>query len=241
VFEPKVALATTYLNDVRFDLRRGKAGIAYITDSSAEGPNGIIVVDLQTGEAWRRLHDHPSTKAERPPGFLPIVEDRPLLERAEADKPPSPLTTGIDGIAITVDATRIWYCPLASRRWYSVSADALANRAIGDYEVEGTVIDQGDKGGAADGLETDNKGRIYATDWEHNAVVRRLTNGETETLVQDPRLLWPDTLAVAEGYLYVTANQLHRQARFNGGRDMRKPPYDLFRVKIDAGPIQRAP
>ena len=50
-FPPDVALKTTYLNDVRFDLRRGKAGVAFITDSSAEGPNGIIVVDLTAARA----------------------------------------------------------------------------------------------------------------------------------------------------------------------------------------------
>ena len=60
---PSVALPTTYLNDVRFDLRRGEPGIAFITDSSNQGPNGIIVVDLASGQSWRRLHDHPSTKA----------------------------------------------------------------------------------------------------------------------------------------------------------------------------------
>src|SRR5205085_5953124 len=38
-FPESVALKTTYLNDVRFDLRRGKAGVAYITDSSLKGPN----------------------------------------------------------------------------------------------------------------------------------------------------------------------------------------------------------
>ena len=42
-------LDSTYLNDVRFDLRRGEAGLAFITDSSSTGPNGIIVVDLATG------------------------------------------------------------------------------------------------------------------------------------------------------------------------------------------------
>jgi hypothetical protein len=30
---------------VRFDLRRGKAGLAFITDSASKGPNGLIVVD----------------------------------------------------------------------------------------------------------------------------------------------------------------------------------------------------
>ena len=63
LFPTDVALPTTYLNDVRFDLRRGEAGTAFITDSSDQGPNGIIVVDLATGESWRRLHEHPSTKA----------------------------------------------------------------------------------------------------------------------------------------------------------------------------------
>ena len=50
VFPADVALLTTYLNDVRFDLHRGAEGTAFITDSSTPGPNGIIVVDLASGE-----------------------------------------------------------------------------------------------------------------------------------------------------------------------------------------------
>jgi hypothetical protein len=54
----------------------------------------------------------------------------------------------------------------------------------------------------------------------------------------DPRLLWPDTLSLAaDGYLYVTANQLHRQARYNKGNDLRRKPYTLFRVRTDAQPV----
>jgi hypothetical protein len=29
----------------------------------------------------------------------------------------------------------------------------------------------------------------------------------------------------------------HREARFHGGKDLRKKPYSLFRVKVDAGPV----
>jgi hypothetical protein len=43
IFPGDVVLPTTYLSDVRFDLRQGKAGVAYITES---GSAGIIVVDL---------------------------------------------------------------------------------------------------------------------------------------------------------------------------------------------------
>lgn len=71
VLPTDVALPTSYINDVRFDLRRGAAGTAFVTDSTGSGPNGIIVVDLATGDAWRRLHDHPSTRAEPPIAFHP--------------------------------------------------------------------------------------------------------------------------------------------------------------------------
>ncbi|WP_210481464.1 L-dopachrome tautomerase-related protein [Naasia sp. SYSU D00948] len=237
LFDPHVALPTTYLNDVRFDLRRDEAGVAYITDSSDQGPNGIIVVDLATGDAWRRLHDHPSTKALPTHEFQPVVEGRVFLQRSE-DGSTAPVAMGSDGIAISADGERLWYCPLASRRWYSVSTEALVDRRVSDEDVAATVADEGDKGGASDGLETDESGVLYATDYEHNAILRRLPSGELQTLVHDERLLWPDTLSVAaDRHLYVTANQLHRQARYQGGTDCRTYPYALFRVAIGAGPV----
>jgi sugar lactone lactonase YvrE len=100
------------------------------------------------------------------------------------------------------------------------------------------VRDEGDKGGGADGLETDDQGRIYATNYEHNAVLRRSPQGGWETVAHDPRLLWPDTMSIAaDGHLYVTANQLHRQAKYQGGKDLRRKPYSLFRLRLDAGPV----
>jgi sugar lactone lactonase YvrE len=165
-----------------------------------------------------------------------MVEGKPFFERPK-DGPPQPVKMGADGIAIAADGSRVYYCPLISRRWHSVSAEALFDRGLSDADVSATVVDEGDKGGASDGLETDDQGRLYMTDWEHNAVLRRLPDGTVETLVHDPRLLWPDTMSVADGYLYVTSNQLHRQAKYQNDEDRRQYPYSLFRVPIDAGPI----
>jgi sugar lactone lactonase YvrE len=237
VMPPDVALQTTYLDDVRFDLRRGESGAAYITDSSGSGPNGIIVVDLDTGEAWRRLHDHPSTKAAPLSQCRPIVEGRPFLERPARGEP-QPVTRGADGVAISSDGERLWYCPMAGRHWYSVSTAALFDRSVSDADVAATVIDEGDKGGVGDGLETDDTGRMYITAGEHNAILRRRTDGSLETVLYDPRLLWPDTLSVANGFLYVTVNQLHRQPDYQGGTDQRQKPYALFRTPIDAGRVR---
>lgn len=239
IFPQNVALPTTYLNDVRFDLRRGKEGVAYITDSAQNGPNGIIVVDLASGESWRRLNDHPSTKAEGLGTFLPIVEGRPfLVKQQENGSTNLAANMGSDGIAISATGEWLYYCPLASRKLYSASTEALSDRSVDDQYVSRTVKDEGDKGGASDGLESDAEDRIYVTNYEHNAIMRRNPNSEWETIVHDPRLLWPDTLSLAsDGYLYVTANQLHRQARFHNGRDMRRKPYTLFRIKVNAKPV----
>ncbi len=237
LFPPEVALPTTYLNDIRFDLRRGAEGMAFITDSSDQGANGIIVVDLASGQSWRKLNDHPSTKAEPPSSCLPIVEGQPLMER-QADGAAKPIKMGADGIAISADGSRLYYCPLVSRRFYSVAVDALADPALDDQAVAATVVDEGDKGGGADGLESDAAGYFYATNYEHQAILRRSPQGAWETVVHDPLLMWPDTMSIAtDGYLYVTANQLHRQTKYQQGKDLRQKPYTLFRIRIDAQPV----
>jgi sugar lactone lactonase YvrE len=235
-FPPNVVLPTTYLNDIRFDLRRGKGGMAFITDSASIGPAALIVVDLASGQSWRRLSGHPSVMADQ--NFVPRVEGQPLMVR-EPGKSPKPLTIGADGIAISADGKTLWYRPLASHHLYRVSVDALADPKISDDAVASTVQDLGDIGFASDGLETDSQNRLYLTDYENTAIRRRDTDGQIRVFVQDSRLIWPDTMSVANnGYLYFTVNQLDRGARFHDGQDMRKPPYPLFRVPIDAGPVQ---
>ena len=243
IFFPRdVVTAPTYLNDVRFDLRRGAAGVAYITDSGEKSPNGIIAVDLATGRSMRRLGGHPSVKPV--PLFTPIVEGQPLLER-KPGQTPQHLKLGSDGIAISADGKTLYYCPLASRHVYGVSTDALIDRSRSEAEVEATVKDLGVKG-ASDGMETDAQGRLYATDYEHARIVYGKPGGPYQTLVQAPSIYWPDTMSVAaNGYLYFTANELQhftanelqRQGSYHSGKDLRVKPYRLYRVKIDGSPV----
>jgi len=236
IFPPDVVLSTSYVNDVRFDLRRGKEGMAFITDSSSSGPNGIIVVDLASGNSWRRLHDHRSTKPD--PEFVPVVEGE-IMQMRLPGQAPAKFAVGSDGIAMSPDGRTLYYCPLTSRHLYSVSVDALADQSRPDTEVAATVKDLGEKGGASDGLESDAQGRVYLSDYEHNAIRRRSAGGEIETLAHDPRMLWPDTLSLAaDGYLYFTANQVERQAVFHNGKDLRQKPYLLFRLKVEGTRIQ---
>ncbi|MFN8389728.1 MAG: L-dopachrome tautomerase-related protein [Bdellovibrionota bacterium] len=229
-FPEDVVPSTSYLNDVRFDLNRGADGMAYLTDSGDKGLNGIIVVDLASGKSWRRLGGDRSTVAER--NFVPNVEGRPLLNRP-ASGAPSPLRMGSDGIAIDRSGGRLYYCPLIGHHLYSVSLEALSNPLLNDEGVRRTVVDHGDRGFASDGILEGPNGKLYLTDYENNAIRVRERNGAYSILAQSPHLLWPDSLALSsDGYLYFTVNQLHRQARFQGGRDERQQPYVIYRLPI---------
>jgi sugar lactone lactonase YvrE len=165
-----------------------------------------------------------------------VVEGERLAVR-EKGRAPAPFTVASDGIALAADGETLFYCPLSSRHLYSVPTALLLTRSPNDAQIEQAVVDLGEKG-ASDGLEADNAGRIYAGDYERNSIRQRQTNGEWKTIAHDPRILWPDTMSVAaDGYLYFTSNQLHRQAQFHEGTDRRVKPYTLFRLKIDAGPV----
>ncbi|GBF06036.1 yellow-like protein [Deinococcus aerius] len=232
-FPANVVLKNTYLNDLRIDLRFGQDGVAYITDSGAKSGAGIIVVDLASGRSWRKLTGDATVKPV--PGFVSFADGRALLERPQGG-PAQYLSFGADSIAISPKGDDLYYAPTASRRLYAVPTAALRDENLSGAEVKRQVRDLGEKG-VSDGMAEDTAGRLYTTNHEQNAIIRRLPNNDLETVVRDPRLIWPDTLAIRGGYLYILSNQLNRQGRYHYGIDQRVRPYALFRVKVDAQPV----
>lgn len=233
VFPDNVMLPSTYVNDMRFDFRTGPEGTVYLTDSSLRGPGAIIVMDIASGSAMRRLSGVPATSVD--PTFVPVVEGLPLTVEGPDGKR-RPLGVASDGIALSADGRALYFTPLSSRHLYSVATALLRDANFSEQQLTAAVQDLGEKG-ASDGLEADAAGGIYAGDYEHNSIRKRLPDGQWQTLVHDPRLLWPDTLSIGpDGYLYFIANQLHRQAAFRSGQDQRQKPYSLMRLKIDAAP-----
>ncbi len=211
-------------------------GTAYITDSSSDGPNAIIVVDLATGKSQRRLNQHPSVLSEDQ--FLMFAEGRPVYQTTPGH-PPKAVNFAADGIAISNDGKTLYYCPINGTKLYAVSTDHLRDRSKSDAEVAATVrIVTGKM--PSDGLESDASGNVYMTDPVTDSIHRwSPATGLTETLVHDPRLLWPDTMSLSDdGYLYVTANQLNRQPTMHEGHDLRVRPYSLFRIRVDAKPVR---
>lgn len=232
-FPASVVLPNTYLNDLRIDLRQGQDGAAYITDSGAKSGGGLVVVDLASGRSWRKLTGDKSVLAE--PKFVPVVDGQPLYIRPRNGVAQF-LNLSSDGVAISPDGDTLYYTPLASRRLYAVPTAALRDEALSDAQVSAQVRDLGEKG-VSDGLGEDTAGNVYTTNYEQHAVLQRLPSGELRTLVQDPRLIWPDTLSLQGGYLYILSDQLNRQGGYHFGQDLRVKPYVLFRVRVDAQPV----
>ena len=63
------------------------------------------------------------------------------------------MTFGADGIALSNDGSKLYYCVLSGRQLYSVSLDALSDRNLGESEVAATVEDLGEKGASSDRCE----------------------------------------------------------------------------------------
>ncbi|HEY4441552.1 MAG TPA: L-dopachrome tautomerase-related protein [Candidatus Elarobacter sp.] len=229
-FPADVCLPTSYLNDLVVDYTRGKAGCAYISDSSPAGPNGIVVVDLDSGASRRRLSGDPSVRAPQRPGFGIGTESGPQPERA-----------GIDGIALSPDDGRLWWTPLGSYDLFSIDTDILTDPQLDDASVARHVVRYDARAFASDGLDADREGRIYFTDVTHGTVRRLIpSEGRFETLLHGEHYFaWPDAVKLGpERLLYVSDSQLDRRPERHGGGDQRQPPYRLYRAAIDADPAQ---
>jgi sugar lactone lactonase YvrE len=196
-FEPRIASGTSYLNDVRFDLSRNTA---YITDS---GKGGLVVLDLSTKHSRRVLDDSPSTHAE---DTVVTIQGSPW-RRSDGSNP----KVHADGIALSPDREWLYYQALTGRTLYRVPTAALRDPRISKAELARAVQVVGTPG-PADGLEATEAGILH-TSLEANALVLVRPDGTTKTLVQDPRLAWPDSLAFGqEGELWVTTSLIHRGA-----------------------------
>jgi len=222
-FSAAAAGPTSFLNDLRVELDRGRQGTVFITDAAPEGPNAIVVVDVASGQVTRALENHASVKPD--PKVLLKAEGRPLVQ-LRAPNTGKPFAVGADGIALSPDGW-LYYTPLTSRKLYRVPASALVR---GDAEAE--VEDLGDKGFACDGLLMDTEGRLYAADFENGAIKRRSRKGKWETISLGGLLSWPDTMTtLPSGRLLVTATQIHRSDRFRP-RDERQRPFHVVLVRL---------
>jgi sugar lactone lactonase YvrE len=244
-FPASVHFPDSYMNDIRFDLRPNVTtsgqGIAYIVDSSDEGRPGFIMLDLGTGDSWRRLTQHPSVlRVDRD---VPSYQGIPFYQRSKGT-PLQTLREGLDGLQLTPDGSTLYYSPLTSDYLYSIPTSNLRTRtaddALAELKAANNVTNHGQRGGNANGFEGDSNGLIYQLMPEHNAVYYYdPATLLTEPFVRDPRIIWPDGATVGEdGYMYLNINQLPYQPMWNNGTDLRTYPGAVLRFRLPNGGVK---
>ena len=209
----------TGLNDVQVDAQRQ---IAYLSDP---GRSAIVVLDLATGKSRTLLKEHQSTVAD--PGFKLVIEGKEV--RDEAGRM---FSSNVNGIALTPDSRYLYYRAINQTKLYRIATDLLTNPSLTPEQVAAGVELMGETG-VSHGMIADKAGNIYLTDSPNKAIRRFTPTQQLETIVQDDRLLWPDSFGISpDGYLYVTAAQIHRTAKYNDGQDKVTYPFRLFKVKL---------
>ncbi|PWY90871.1 hypothetical protein BO70DRAFT_307213, partial [Aspergillus heteromorphus CBS 117.55] len=228
IFPRDVVFPDSYPNDVRFDLRSDLSGssgqgIAYLTDSSPEGRNGLIVVDIGTGGAWRQLDGLPLTKAE--PNFKAFIWGDVVS-----------VSIGTDGITVSADGETLYFGVVSGRNLHSIPTAILRDSSPAGQALALQSVTTLTQKGVSDGYEVDSLGRIYVGSFESNAInVFYPGNSSVQTFVRDPRIGWTDSMSVVtlkknltdKGYVYFTENQLWRAEKVR--------PFALFRVELPAG------
>ena len=76
------------------------------------------------------------------------------------------------------------------------------------------------------------QGNLYLTSLEWGAIKVLRPDGQIQVVARATDFLWPDTISKSrDGDLLFSASQFYLMPAFNGGADMRTPPYKVFRLK----------
>jgi sugar lactone lactonase YvrE len=196
-----VAGPASYLNDIRI---APDGRFAYLTDSGS--PGGLVVLNIESGQAWRVLSDDPSTQFD--PSVTVMTDGLPL-RRPDGRQP----LFNADSLALSKDGKTLYWQALTGKTLYRIATSSIQSAAAaGQARPEKVATTE-----PVDGLWTGENDEIYLSSLANNAVkVINPADGRVRHLLTDSRLRWPDTFSQGpDGAIYVTASHIQDSPWFH--------------------------
>jgi len=214
-----VADENSYVNDVRVDTH---LNYAYLTNSN-EG--GIFVVDLETGKIRQVLQGNSSVIAD--PTYQFTIDGKVLKQDG------APVKINSDGIALTPDGAYLYYKPLTDDRLYRIQTKYLRDEKLSAAQL-GAKVEYLGKFTTTDGMIFDKQGNLYIGDLENYRIMKITPDLTMHQLVKSNLLIWPDSYAIANGYLYVSCSQLQKQPKYNTASPQWPPAtsFTIYKIKL---------
>ncbi|QXQ07332.1 hypothetical protein KX816_04695 [Sphingosinicellaceae bacterium] len=217
-------------NDFVVDAPRGKV---YIADEGAGGGGdgsraALIVVDIQSGAAVRRLEGHEGILASHEP----LLIDGLKVERNLPDGTREPIYVGVDGIVMDRSGEWLYLSPLNGKTLWRLRIRDLLDTALDDVMLAARLERYADKPNSG-GMCMDRNGDIYLTAIESSAVGRiRATDRSYDEIVARPDMFWPDGIMEGpDGAFYVVCTQLPRSPTLARPGEQPELPFKVFRFE----------
>lgn len=222
----KAIVPTSQPNDMVVDTKNNVFIIA--DEGIGNGGNGstaaLIIVDMITGKTRRLLQNHRTTIPEN----LPImINGKPLTINNKN------ILVGCDGITADKNFEWLYYSPLNGNKMYRVKLENLLNENLSESDLDKKIETYSSKPNNG-GLSIDMEGNLYLTAIETNSVAVILAKDKSiYNIITDGKLLWPDGVSYnqTDGYMYVSAAQVHLGEIFNNGKKLASSPFYIFRFK----------
>ncbi len=222
---PPITLNSSFVNDLAVDSTRN---VVYNSDPAEGNKAALIRIDLETGLACRILQGHPSVVPED----IDLIIDGIPVQIKQPDGTLIRPHLGVNGIVLDTNNEWLYFCPLHGTRMYRVHSADLSNPNLSEAEL-GSRIERYSQKPICDGITIDKENNIYLGDLANNGIGIITPDRCYQILATNEKLSWTDSLNfTSDDYLYIDCNQLHCSAPLNAGKDISRPPYYIFRLKL---------
>lgn len=212
-----IAPSGSFLQDIVVDEKNNWAFLADIANP------GIIALDL-SHNTFRRFGNHPALQAE---------DKDMIIDNEVVYFGGKPARVAIDPITLSPDRETLFFGAMNGSTWYKLPT-RLFREKQNDRIIDNSITVVGTKP-YSDGAFTDPSGNHYFTNLQEHAITRLDTKGKLTHMVQNSqKLQWPDNAYLGpDSWVYISVNHLNTTPAFTGGADKGKPPYYIYKFRLN--------